>query len=343
MKQHLNTVFVTTQGSYVAREGENVVVRLDNDVRLRVPVHMLDGIVCFGRVGTSASLMGLCGRRGVGLSFLTERGRFRARVVGPTTGNVLLRRAQYRAADEPSLTAELARAIVIAKILNARTLVQRTYRRRRDEAGRRALKSAITHLKGIVEQLSSTADVDVARGYEGEAARAYFGSFNELIGARKGFRFEGRSRRPPLDPVNALLSFVYTLLLHDVISALETVGLDPAVGFLHRERPGRPSLALDLMEEQRAFLADRLVLSLINRQQVRPEGFRIQESGAVEMDDDTRKTVLVAYQARKQETLRHPFLDETISVGLLWHIQARLLARYLRGDLDAYPPFLWRG
>lgn len=341
MKRHLNTLFVTAQGAWLAKEGEAVTVRADGETRLRVPIHLLDGIVCFGAVTVSPFLMAHCAEHGVGLSFLTEHGRFLARVEGPVSGNVLLRRTQYRWADDPARTAELARAFVTAKVANARAVLQRAARDHPERAG--ALAAAVETLAGSLVELDRAHDVDSIRGLEGDAARTYFQVFDQLITSDDpAFRFDGRSRRPPKDAVNSLLSFVYTLLLHDVRSALESVGLDPQVGFLHRDRPGRPSLALDLMEELRPVLADRLVLSLINRRQIQAAGFTLAETGAVLMHDETRKTVLVTYQERKKMELRHPFLDERCTTGSIPHLQALLLARFLRGDLDAYPPFFWR-
>jgi len=343
MKHLLNTLYVTTQGAYLAREGETVLVRVGGETKLQLPIHTLGSIVCFGQVSCSPPLMGLCAERGVAVSFLSERGRFWARVEGPVSGNVLLRREQYRRADDPEASAGLARAMVIAKIANCRTVLLRAARERPERTGVPELSEAAGHLAVHLRSLEEAAPLDTVRGKEGDAARTYFGVFDHLITAqREEFFFRERSRRPPLDNMNALLSFLYTLLVHDVRSALEGVGLDPAVGYLHRDRPGRPGLALDMMEELRPFLADRLALSLVNRQQVRGEGFRKTETGAVLMNDETRKEVLVAYQKRKQEEIQHPFLGEKVAVGLLPHCQALLMARCLRGDLDGYPPFVWR-
>jgi CRISP-associated protein Cas1 len=340
MKKLLNTLYVTTQGSYLAKEGETVLVRVEHENRLRVPLHNLSGIVCFGQVSCSPPLMGFCAEKDVALSFLTEHGKFLARVQGPVNGNVLLRREQYRRADDQVSSATIARAVVQAKIANCRTVLLRGMREHdlNDE-----VENAIGRLARSLQLLEAATSVDSVRGVEGDGARTYFCVFDHLITtAKEHFFFRERSRRPPLDNVNALLSFLYTLLVHDIVGALETVGLDPAVGFLHRDRPGRPGLALDLMEELRPVLADRLALSLINRRQVQEEGFQTVEAGGVVMNDATRKEVLVAWQKRKQEEIQHPFLDEKISFGLVPHVQALLLARYLRGDLDAYPAFFWR-
>ncbi|MDZ4186324.1 MAG: type I-C CRISPR-associated endonuclease Cas1c [Desulfuromonadales bacterium] len=343
MKKHLNTLFVTTQGAYLAKEGETIVVKVEREIRLRLPVHTIGGIVCFGNVSCSPFLMGFCAEKGVGISFLTEHGRFLARVQGPVSGNVLLRREQYRRADDKKASADIARAVLTGKIANSRTVLQRALRDHSDKLAADQVGFAVKRLNNYLEILNREQSLDVLRGCEGDAAHIYFNVFDNLILAQKdAFSFQERNRRPPLDNVNALLSFIYTLLVHDIRSALETVGLDPAVGFLHRDRPGRPSLALDLMEEFRPFLADRLTLSLVNLRQVQEKGFNKAETGAVMMNDDTRKTVLVAYQERKQEEIMHPFLEEKVAIGLLFHMQALLMARYLRGDLDGYPPFIWK-
>ncbi|OIP92211.1 MAG: subtype I-C CRISPR-associated endonuclease Cas1 [Syntrophobacterales bacterium CG_4_8_14_3_um_filter_49_14] len=343
MKKHLNTLFVTTQGAYLAKEGETIVVKVEKEVRLRLPVHTIGGIVCFGNVACSPFLMGFCAENGVGISFLTEHGRFLARVQGPVSGNVLLRREQYRQADDPQASADMARAVLTGKIANSRTVLQRALRDHAEKLAADQVGFAVKRLSNYLGLLNQDQPLDVLRGCEGDAAHIYFSVFDHLIVAQKDtFSFQERNRRPPLDNVNALLSFIYTLLVHDIRSALETVGLDPAVGFLHRDRPGRPGLALDMMEEFRPFLADRLTLSLINLRQVQGKGFDKTDSGAVLMTDDTRKMVLVAYQERKQEEIVHPFLDEKVTIGTLFHIQALLMARHLRGDLDGYPPFIWK-
>lgn len=343
MKHHLNTLYVTTQDAYLGRDGAAVDVRVEHESRLRLPVLNLGGIVCFGRVSVSPALMALCAESGVAVTFLSEHGRFLARVAGFTPGNVLLRREQYRRSDDAAAALAVVRSVVAGKVANCRTVLLRAARDRPDADGHEAIEAASARLAGQLARLPSAATVDQARGVEGEAASTYFGAFGHLLTAqRQAFAFRTRSRRPPLDRINSLLSFLYALLAHDVRAACEAVGLDAAVGFLHRDRPGRPGLALDLMEELRPVLADRLALSLVNRQQVGAEGFRVDESGAVLMDDATRKTVLTAYQERKQESLVHPFLGERTTMGLVAHLQARLLARHLRGELDAYPPFIWK-
>lgn len=339
MKRHLNTLFVMTEGCYLAMEGEAVVVREGKDTKLRVPIHTIEGIVCFGRVSCSPYLLGLCGERGVAVSFFTPNGRFLACVRGFSPGNVLLRRQQYRWADRPTDCLNVARPIVVAKLANSRVALLRAMRDHRpsDEL----LKSATERIRRCVGDAQSAPNLDVLRGAEGEGARSYFGAFSRMITHRdSAFHFRGRNRRPPKDAVNAMLSFLYAILAHDLRGAIEASGLDAAVGFLHRDRPGRPGLALDLMEEFRTFIADRVVLTLINRQQVHSSGFLVQPGGGVQMDDDTRKVLLAAYQERKQEEITHPFLGERTTVGLLLHLQARLLARFLRGDLDGYPAFL---
>jgi CRISPR-associated protein Cas1 len=288
--------------------------------------------------------MAHCAEHGVGVSFLSENGRFLARVHGPVSGNVLLRREQYRWADDPARSAAVARFVLTGKLANSRRVVLRAARDHGGDGRGERLRYTAARLADCLERLQDERlALDELRGIEGEAGNLYFGAFDHLVtSGEEAFRFAGRNRRPPLDPVNCLLSFVYTLLVHDVRSALECVGLDPAVGYLHRDRPGRPSLALDLMEEFRPVFADRLVLSLVNLGQVKPRGFRKLESGAVLLEDEARKEVIVAYQKRKQEVVEHPFLKEKMPVGLLWHTQALLLARHLRGDLDGYPPYIPR-
>ena len=343
MKRHLNTLFVTTEGSYLAKDGAAVQVKLEKETLLRVPLHNLDGIVCFGRVGFSSHLAGACAESGVTLSLMTPYGKFMAAVVGFTPGNVLLRRQQYRAADDSEAAATIARSVIAGKIANCRSVLLRGVRDSKDDEAQKRLAQEAKMMLPSIDSVRRANDADQVRGYEGEAAARYFRVLPDLISDRaSGFRFTQRSRRPPLDPFNALLSFLYAMLANDVRSACESTGLDAAVGFLHRDRSGRPGLALDLMEEFRPFLCDRLALSLVNRRQVKVAGFTKTESGAVRMDDETRKEVLVAYQNRKQDVIEHPFLGEKTTVGLLVHLQARLMARHLRGDLDSYPPFIWK-
>jgi CRISP-associated protein Cas1 len=343
MKKHLNTLFVTTQGAYLSKEGETVVVNVEKEVRLRVPVHTIGGIVCFGNVGCSPFLMGFCAEHNVAISFLSEHGRFMAGVRGPVLGNVLLRREQYRRADDLSFSVKMARFILTGKLANCRNVLNRAVRDHSEKMNVDEVNEASTKISYSLDNLQKDLALDEMRGVEGDAAHAYFSAFDHLIVSQKeDFTFKERNRRPPLDRVNCLLSFIYTLVMHDVRSALESVGLDPTVGFLHRDRPGRPGLALDVMEEFRPFIADRLTLSLINLNQIKGKGFQVMESGAVLMDDETRKSVLVAYQTRKQDEITHPFLNEKVTIGILFHIQALLLARFLRGDLDGYPAFIWK-
>ena len=338
MKKLLNTLYVSTQGVYLHREGETVVAEREKQVVLRLPIHTLSAIVCFGNVLVSPFLMGLCAERGVHVSFLTENGRPLARVEGGKTGNVLLRVAQIEAARDPAKCATIARSFVIGKVLNARNVLQRRLRDHGDDA---ACASAVASLANVAQRLKNANDVEVIRGLEGEAASDYFAAFNSLIVAQKDdFRMEGRTRRPPRDPMNALLSFLYVLLANDCAGAAKSVGLDAQVGFLHALRSGRASLAFDLMEEFRAFFADRVALSLVNRGQIRKKDFKFTESGAVEMSETARKTVLVEWQNRKKDEVVHPFLNERVAAGLLPFVQAQLLAKHLRNDLDAYPPFL---
>ena len=341
MKKLLNTLFVTTQKAYLNKDGLSVVVNIEHKEALRLPVHNLGGIICFGQVSCSPFLMHFCAENGVMISFLSERGQFLARVHGPVSGNVLLRKAQYRQSEQADTAAAIARSIVIGKIANSRTVLQRYLR---DHGESPEITAVILRMKHHLANLSRLElNTDSIRGVEGEAAENYFSVFNRLITVPDTeFSFSGRNRRPPLDPVNAMLSFVYTLLAHDIESALESVGLDPAVGFLHCDRPGRAGLALDMQEEFRAFIADRLVLSLINLKQVSRSGFKTNENGAVTMSDDTRKTILSAYQQRKKEIIEHPFIKEKVDIGLLFFVQARLMAKFLRDELDAYPPFIWR-
>jgi len=320
-----------------------VVVEREKQKVMQIPIHTIGGIVCFGNVLCSPFLLGFCAERDVAVSFLSEHGRFLASVRGPVSGNVLLRRKQYRMADDEETTRGIAANVISGKLANCRIVINRTIRDHAAKVNAGALKEASENIGRIIERIPAMHGTDEVRGLEGQAAAEYFRVFDHLIVDQKeDFVFSERNRRPPLDEVNALLSFVYTLLAHDVRSALETVGLDPAVGFLHRDRPGRPGLALDIMEEFRPVIADRLVLSLINRRQLGKKGFTKAANGAVTMDDDTRKTVLIEYQSRKQDEIHHPYIEETVPIGLLFFIQANLMARYIRGDIDGYPPFFWR-
>ena len=343
MRKLLNTVYVTTEGTALKKDGETLVAEVDGAEKARVPLHMLASVVAFGPILLTPALIGTCAERGITLVILDRNGRFQARIEGPVTGNVLLRRAQYRAAEGGE---DIVRSIVIGKIANQRAVIRRSLRVYGEEMGpaaRAALESATDRMAMILRRVQAKDDsIDLLRGSEGEAANLYFAVFDHLIRSPDPeLRWTGRSRRPPLDPMNALLSFLYTLLTHDCRSACEAVGLDPAVGFLHRDRPGLPSLALDLMEELRAPLADRLALSLVNRRQLRAGDFRRMEGGAVLLTDDARKLVLTAWQERKKEERLYPFLAEKAPFGLVPWLQAQMLARHLRGDIDAYPPWFW--
>jgi CRISPR-associated protein Cas1 len=346
MRPLLNTLYVTTEGAWLRKDGANLVVEVEGQERARVPIHMLASLVCFGRVLVSPPLLGYCCEEGIAVCYLTTNGHFLARVEGPVSGNVLLRREQYRRSDDATGCAAIVRHLLLGKVHNQRAVVSRAWR---DHGGSsnteasQALEQARKRLRHIMVRLLDSQETDVLRGLEGEAAQTYFGVFNHLVRVNDAaFQWRGRNRRPPLDPINAVLSFLYTLLTHDCRAALETVGLDPAVGYLHRDRPGRPSLALDLAEEFRPVLADRLALSLFNRKQLTGRDFDFLDNGAVLLKEAARKLVLTAYQERKREELHHVFLDEKLAIGLFPSIQAQLLARHLRGDLDAYPPFLWK-
>jgi CRISPR-associated protein Cas1 len=287
--------------------------------------------------------MGFCAQRGIAITHLTEYGRFLARIQGPVAGNVLLRKEQYRISDDATRSAAVAKTIVLGKLVNSRSVLQRAARDHGDKINAAYIERTVDEIGKAIARVQNESALETIRGIEGDTARLYFGVFNDLITAQKDdFTFRDRNRRPPLDRVNALLSFVYTLLYHDMRSALESCGLDPAVGFLHRDRPGRMSLALDMIEEFRPFFADRLVLTLINLKQVRGKSFVIADNGAVMMDDETRKTVLTAYQTRKQDVVHHTFIDKDMHIGILFQIQALLMARFIRGDIDGYPPYFWR-
>ncbi|HFC09917.1 MAG TPA: type I-C CRISPR-associated endonuclease Cas1 [Chloroflexi bacterium] len=342
MKKLGNVLYVTTPEAYLSLEGETVVVKKEEGKALKLPLHNLEAIVCFNYPGISPALMGACAARGIGLTFLRPSGRFLARVVGPVKGNLLLRKKQYQVAADEAARLPIAVSCVLAKIANSRVVIERALRDHAMLVDTQALLEASTFLKATLPAVRDADSLETLRGLEGSAAKQYFRVFGKLVLKQKeDFPFKERNRRPPRDNLNALLSFLYSLLTYEVASALEGVGLDPQVGFLHADRPGRPSLALDLMEELRPMLADRLALTLINRRQIKGSGFTRKESGGVLMDDDTRKKVITAWQERKREPIMHPFLKERIPIGLIPHVQAQLLARHLRGDLDAYPPFFW--
>lgn len=343
MRKLLNTLYVTSPEAYLSRDGQNVVVKVKDEVRFRIPIHNIESIVTFGYPGMSPSLLSLCGENNVTVCFLSPSGQFCGRVSGQVKGNVLLRRQQFRLADNDDVKLTLSRLFITAKIANCRNITHRVLRDHGNEQISSALNTAMRLLESKLNMVQNATNVDTIRGIEGDAASEYFGVFNHFIVAQKDdFVFDGRNRRPPRDRVNAMLSFCYSLLAHEVQSALEVVGLDPYVGFMHTDRPGRPSLALDLMEELRPYMADRLVLTLINRKQVSGKGFTDQEGMGIVMSDQTRKEVIAAWQQRKQDEITHPFLDEKIPVGLIPYAQSMLLARYIRGDIDSYPPFIMK-
>lgn len=343
MRHLLNTLFVTSEDIYLALDGENVEARREGQTAARYPLHILSGIITFSYAGASPALMGACAKRGIALSFCSPRGRFLARVSGENNGNVLLRRTQYRVADDPAQSCRIARSMIFGKVYNGAHSIRRTVRDHAMRVDSGALSAAADQMKALLPQILEAVDPEQLRGLEGVGAAAYFGMFEQLIlGDREVFTFSGRNRRPPLDPVNALLSYTYSLLSYDCAAALEAVGLDAYVGFLHRDRPGRSSLALDLMEELRPCLADRFVLTLINNRVFHASDFLFQQSGAVSLTDDGRREFLSRWQARKKEVLTHPYLNEKLPWGLVPYMQALLLARYLRGDLEEYPPFLWK-
>ena len=340
MRKLLNTLYVTTPESYPTRERENVVVRIENEEKFRIPIHNLEGIVCFGYMGASPRLMQLCSDNNVSLSFLTPYGKFLARVSGRVRGNVLLRRTQYRKADNCEESLEIAKSFIIGKIVNCRTVLGRGIRDHGAVINSELVRSVDVLLIENLLKVEGCDSAGTLRGIEGNCAKFYFVTLDELILKQKDdFYLNERNRRPPLDNMNALLSFLYTLLAHDVESALETVGLDPYVGFFHTDRPGRASLALDMMEELRPFIADRLALNLVNLRQINRGDFLKKENGGVILTEDGRKAVISAWQKRKQDTIMHPYLNEKIPIGLLPYVQAMLMARFLRGDIDGYPPF----
>lgn len=342
MRKLLNTLYVTTPGAYLRKDGETVAVEIDGATRARMPAHLLGQIVCFGETAMSPDLMAFATGAGVSVAFLTYSGKLAARVDGPQSGNVLLRRAQHAATLDGAAALPVARAVVAAKVANQRALLRRHLRDYPASPGAEAVEAAQRRLADAARQALTAPDLDVLRGQEGEAAHAYWSVFGLLIRHDDpAFAFAGRNRRPPRDAVNAVLSFLYVLASLDARAACEAHGLDPQMGFLHRDRPGRMSLALDLMEEVRAPLCDRVALSLVNRRQLAASDFEQQETGAVLLTDAGRKTVLTVWQERKRTELRHPWLDERIPLGLVLQVQAQILARHLRRDVDAYPGWLW--
>lgn len=343
MRKLLNTLYITSEDLFLSYSNENVVVNRDKEAVARFPLLNLEGIMTFSFTGATPALMGECAKRGIQLSFLTPNGRFLARVNGMTQGNVLLRREQYRIADDELRSCLIARNMITGKTFNSRWVLERALRDHALRINQVRVEEASDQIRRLIQQIRSVTELDSLRGLEGDAATAYFGVLNELILSQKqDFIFDNRNRRPPQDHVNAMLSFAYTLLANDCASALEAVGLDAYVGFLHRDRPGRKSLALDLEEELRAPFADRLVLTLINNRTIQDKHFERQESGAVLLNEDGRRLFLKYWQEKKREVITHPFLKEKIPWGLTPYIQALLLARYIRGDLEGYPPFLWK-
>lgn len=343
MRHLLNTLFVTSEDVYLSLDGENVVANRDKQLLARYPLHTLCGIISFSYAGASPALMGACAARGISLSFCTPRGRFLARVSGENNGNVLLRRTQYRTADDPAQSCRIARSMIFGKLYNARWSIERTRRDHGMRLDADKLSAASQSIRALLPPITNETQLDSLRGHEGTGATAYFGVLDDMILANKDiFFYRGRSRRPPMDEFNAMLSFAYSLLAHDCTAALESVGLDAYVGFLHRDRPGRSSLALDLMEELRACYADRFVLTMINNRIIKPDDFMRRESGGILLTDAGRKTFLKNWQEKKKDVITHPYLEEKLPWGLVPFAQALLLSRYLRGDLDDYPPFLWK-
>ena len=341
MRKLLNTLYITASDAYLAKDGENLVVQRSGESDFRIPIHNIEGVVTFGYTGASPSLMHFCAERNVNLSFLNEGGKFLARIVGPVRGNVLLRREQYRIADDLERSMNINRNIITAKLYNARTVLGRGIRDHgyKIEVGR--VSKALVVLESTIKKVQIAENHQALLGIEGDAAKAYFNGVDELIlDGKENFYMRGRSKRPPMDRFNALLSFVYTLLAHDVTAALETVGLDPYVGFYHRDRPGRASLSMDMMEELRPFVADRFVLTMVNRKQIQVNDFFQKENGAYYLDKDSRKELLSSWQKKKGEKITHSYLQEKIEVGLIPYVQAMLMARYIRGDIDGYPPFM---
>ena len=340
MKRHLNTLYITSPDAFIRKEGETFVVELDNKKALQAPVSTIENIVCFGFKPVTPALMAFCAENNIGISYLSRTGRFLARVYGEQKGNVLLRKEQYAVSDSDERSLQIAKNIVAAKIANSRNLLLRHIRNHGEDMDCSGIDSCVKSMAHAIVKMEKAATLDELRGHEGECASLYFNCFNSMITCQKeDFVFNGRSKRPPLDNVNALLSFTYMILVNDIRSALETTGLDPQVGFFHRLRPGRPSLALDLMEEFRAYIADRVVLNLLNLKQVTRDDFEKKETGEIRLSDKAMKEAIIAYQKKKDEVITHPLLDERTTIGLLPHIQSMLLARFIRGDIKEYPPF----
>lgn len=343
MRHLLNTLYVTTEDAYISKDGDNIVVQRESIELGRFPLHTLESIIDFSYAGASPALMGYCARKGINLCFMTPKGRFLARTVGENNGNVLLRKRQYQASENETESCAISRNMIFGKVYNGRWSIERTIRDHPLRVDVERMKDASEQLHKRLPQIGASGSLAQLRGLEGEAAAVYFGVFDEMIlNNKESFYYRERSRRPPMDNINALLSFAYSLLTNDCAAALEGVGLDSYVGFLHQDRPGRPSLALDLMEELRAVMADRLVLTVVNTRAVTPNDFSENENGGITMTDNGRKRFLTSWQEKKKELITHPYLKEKLAWGLVPHIQALLLARYLRGDMEAYPPFLWK-
>lgn len=343
MKRLLNTLYISNPDCYLSLDGENIVVKLNEEELGRVPLHNIDGVVTMGFTGASPRLMGYCAEKNIALTFLSSNGRFLATICGETKGNVTLRKEQYRISDDMGRSLAIAKNMMVGKIYNSKWILERAIRDYPMRVDTDKIKVQSNFLSDSIQNACAAMNMNQLRGIEGEAASVYFSVFDEMILQQKdSFHFDKRNRRPPLDNVNALLSFTYTLLMSMCKSALETVGLDSYVGFMHADRPGRASLALDLMEELRSVLADRFVLTIINKRIINANGFYTKENGAVIMDEETRKIVISSWQSKKQEEIVHPFLKEKIEWGMVPYVQALLLARYIRGDLDEYPPFLWK-
>lgn len=343
MRKLLNTLYITSEDAYLTLDGETICVFIDKEKKGQFPLHTLESIISFSYSGASPALMGACAKRNINLAFFSPYGKYLCRVTSENTGNVLLRKQQYRISDDQNMSCVIVRNCILGKVFNCRWSVDRTLRDHELRVNAEKCGHAVECLTAAMKRIRTETNLNSLRGIEGEAASVYFSIFDELIlNQKENFYFRGRNKRPPEDFTNAMLSFGYTLLANDCAAALEGVGLDAYVGFMHRDRPGRKSLALDMMEELRPILVDRLVLTLINNRQIRPNHFIKTESGAIQFTDEGKKTFLNAWQQRKRETLTHPYLGEKICWGLVPHIQALLLARYLRNDIDGYPPFLWK-
>ncbi|MGM0126151.1 CRISPR-associated endonuclease cas1 [Enterococcus sp. AZ194] len=343
MRKLLNTIFVTTNDAYLALDGENILIKVENEIKGRVPLHNIESVVTTGYLGASPALMRKCAEKNINLTFLTTTGKFGSRLSGPVTGNISLRKKQYRISDNESKSLEIARHFIIGKLYNQRWMLERVAREQTLRIDVEQFKMISQELKETIGKIQEVNDLDTLRGLEGQAANRYFLLFDQMILQQKeSFGFYGRTRRPPLDNVNAMLSLAYTLLAQECSSALEIVGLDPYSGFMHQDRPGRPSLSLDLMEELRGIFADRFVLTMINKRIVTAKDFIKKENGAVILTDEGRKKFFFNWQEKKQEQIQHPFLGEKIQWGLVPYAQALLLSRFLREDLDGYPPFLWK-